>query len=150
MLLLENLTKITKRRKRVGRGRSRGVKCGRGKEGQLARSGGRAEIKPSFEGGQMSLCRRIPRRGFNNRQKTLFEIVNLASIAKVFSAEEVVDRNFLAAKGLIKNKARHFVKVLGSCEDLAKMNVVVDAISRTAAASIEKVGGSVQVVNKEG
>lgn len=148
MLLLEKLEKIVKRRKIVGRGRSRGVKCGRGKEGQLSRSGGRAEIKPSFEGGQMSLCRRIPRRGFKNRNKVLFELVNLATVAQKFTAESTIDRVSLIEKGLIKGRSRHLIKVLGTCDGLEKMNFVVDALSRSAFAAIEKVGGTVQVINK--
>jgi large subunit ribosomal protein L15 len=148
MLFLEDLVRIVKNRKRVGRGRTRGRKCGRGNEGQLARSGGRAEIKPSFEGGQMSLCRRLPRRGFINRSKTLFEIVSLPNIVKAFGPGDTVNRTTLLEKGLIKGKSKHLVKVLGPSAELVKMSFVVDAISRSAVESIEKVGGIIQAINK--
>ena len=69
MLQLNNMPSIVKKRKRVGRGGKRGGHCGRGNDGQLCRSGGRSEIRPFFEGGQMPLARRLPCRGFNGFNK---------------------------------------------------------------------------------
>lgn len=143
MFTLDNLSKIVKKRKRVGRGGTRGRKSGRGSKGQLSRSGGRSEIRPSFEGGQMSLIRRLPRRGFNNRGKTLFEIVSLAMVAKKFSVGDKIDRESLIEKGLIKGRAKHLIKILGPVVEIQKMNFFVDAVSDSASKAISLVGGTV-------
>ncbi len=143
MLTLDNLSKIVKKRKRVGRGCSRGRKSGRGSKGQLSRSGGRAEIRPSFEGGQMSLIRRLPRRGFNNRGKILFEIISLAKIAGAFSVGAKIDRDSLIEKGLIKGRVNHLIKILGPVVEVEKMNFFVDAVSASVSKAISLAGGTI-------
>lgn len=143
MFTLDNLSKIVKKRKRVGRGGTRGRKSGRGSKGQLSRSGGRSEIRASFEGGQMSLVRRLPRRGFNNHGKISFEIVSLERIAKAFSANDKIDRESLIEKGLIKGRANHLIKILGPTVEIPKMNFFVDSISGSASKAISLVGGTV-------
>jgi large subunit ribosomal protein L15 len=148
MFALDNLTKISKNRKRVGRGLTRGGTSGRGNKGQKARSGGSSEIKPSFHGGQMSLARRLPRRGFNSRNKVMFEIVSLEKIAKHFVQGDKVDKFTLLEKGLIKGRANFAVKILGPVFDIAKMDFVIDAASDSAVKAIEAVGGTIQLAHK--
>ena len=107
-----NLTDVRKakipRKKKflVGRGESSGLgkTSGRGHKGQWARSG--TSFRPYFEGGQMSIIRRIPKRGFNNKEfKTFFEIVHLSEVAEQFEAGQVVDETSLRAKGLLRRPA---------------------------------------------
>lgn len=148
MFALDSLKKIVKSRKRVGRGGARGKTSGRGSNGQLARSGGRSEIGPDFEGGQMSLCRRLPRRGFVNRNKKLFEVVSLDAISKAFGADAKIDRTSLIDKGLVKGRTNHMVKILGPGVKLEKMSFVVDAISRSASEAISQAGGTVTTPEK--
>ena len=113
MLQLNNLVSLNKKRKRVGRGGSRGGTSGRGHKGQKARSGSHT-LKPFFEGGQMPLSRRLPRRGFVNSFKTEFKILNLDQLEAKFAVGEVVSELTLREKGLIKGKKASFIKVLGS------------------------------------
>ena len=103
----------TRERKRIGRGRGSGTgkTSGRGHKGLKARSGGGA--RPGFEGGQMPLYRRLPKRGFTpHGGKTEFALVNLRDLAARFPADSVVDPDALVAKGLIKKAGRRAVKVL--------------------------------------
>ncbi|MGB8367244.1 MAG: 50S ribosomal protein L15, partial [Candidatus Babeliales bacterium] len=98
MFRLENLVPLGKKRKRVGRGGSRGGTSGKGHKGQKARSGG--GIAPAFEGGQMPLHRRLPKRGFTNaRFKKVIEIVNLKHLDKIFNEGETVSKKILIEKG---------------------------------------------------
>ncbi len=145
-MLLNNLEKIVEKRKRVGRGGKRGRYSGRGKEGQKSRTGSTSEIKAYFEGGQMPLVRRIPRRGFTNPFKREFKLVNLADLESSFANGETVTKDTLCAKGLVKGKGAYLIKVLGTGALTKKLTVNVNAISQTASEAIQKAGGSVQLI----
>ncbi len=133
------------RRKLLGRGESsgHGKTSGRGGKGQSARSG--SSIRIGFEGGQMPLARRLPKRGFNNaRFKISFQPINLAAL-NAFEDGAVVDRTSLLAVGLINTRAPG-IKVLGNGELKKKLTVKAAAFSAKARAAIEKLGGQVEVV----
>lgn len=131
--------------KRLGCGESSGhgkTSC-KGNKGQKARSGSGTRV--GFEGGQMPLHRRLPKRGFNNINfKTKVEVVNLSQIEKAFNDGDTVNEDSLRAAGLI-NRACEQVKVLGLGEITKKLTLVVDTISASAKEKVEKAGGSVQV-----
>jgi large subunit ribosomal protein L15 len=131
--------------KRLGCGESSGhgkTSC-KGNKGQKARSGGGP--RPGFEGGQMPLHRRLPKRGFNNINfKTKVEVVNLAQLDKAFNDGDTVNEEALRKAGLI-NRACDQVKVLGLGEISKKLTLVVDTISASAKEKVEKAGGSVQL-----
>lgn len=136
----------TKNKKRVGRGQGSGRGCtsGKGNKGQNARSGG--GVRPGFEGGQMPLFRRIARRGFSNHDfKRPVTVINLRDLAE-FKAEEIVNKETLIKRGLIK-KNTLFVKLLSKGEIATKLTISVDRISQKAKEKIEKAGGSVAVTN---
>ncbi len=127
--------------KRLGSGESsgKGKTSGKGHKGQKARSGG--SIRLGFEGGQMPLIRRVPKRGFNNAHfKTLWAIVNLDSLNR-FDNGAAVDENALLEAKLIR-KPFEGVKILASGELTKKLSVVADKASAAAKAAIEKAGGS--------
>ncbi len=131
------------RRRRVGRGESSGLgkTCGKGHKGQKSRSG--ASIRPSFEGGQMPLARRLPKKGFNNAQfKTNYAIVNLSDLEAKFSDGDDVNEETLRACGLVKGVCDG-VKVLGNGELTKKLSIAVDKVSGAAQEKIEKAGGSI-------
>jgi large subunit ribosomal protein L15 len=131
------------RRRRVGRGESSGLgkTCGKGHKGQKSRSG--ASIRPSFEGGQMPLARRLPKKGFNNAQfKTNFAIVNVSDLEEKFSDDDEVNEESLRACGLVKGVC-DAIKVLGSGDLSKKLTVTADKLSATAREKIEKAGGSI-------
>ena len=133
-------------RKRLGRGIGSGLgkTSGKGHKGQWARSGG--GVRPGFEGGQMPLIRRIPKRGFNNHFRKEYSIVNL-SILESFEAGSVVDINVLAEKGLIKLvKDSVGLKVLGNGTLSKAITVKANAFSASAKEAIEKVGGTVEQI----
>ena len=146
MLQLNNLTAVVKRRKRVGRGRYGGGFCGRGIDGQKARSGAGSELHSSFEGGQKPLMQRVPRRGFCNIFKKEYAIVNLVDLEKHFSAGEKVDRDALITKGLVK-KSQKMVKILGNGKVTKKLIVQVDAMSTSGIEAIKAAGG--EILHKE-
>ena len=134
------------RRRRVGRGESSGLgkTSGKGNKGQKARSG--ASIRPGFEGGQMPLARRLPKKGFNNAQfKTQYAIVNLVDLEIKFADGDEVNEQTLRNVGLIKGTFDG-VKVLANGELTKKLTVTVEKISATAKEKIEKAGGSVAEV----
>ena len=149
MLQLNELTKLKKNGKRIGRGGERGGTSGRGHTGQKSRSGVYGELKPFFEGGQMPLSRRLPTRGFNNRFKKNVKVINLRDLEARFSANDVVNRESLFKIGLIKGKGKYYVKVLGNGELTKPLDVQVDAISKSAAMAIEKSGGKLKLTNEE-
>ena len=130
--------------KRLGCGESSGhgkTSC-KGNKGQKARSGGGTRV--GFEGGQMPLHRRLPKRGFNNINfKTKVEVVNLAQIEKAFNDGDTVTEDALRKAGLI-NRACEVVKVLGQGELTKKVIIAVGTISASAKEKVEKAGGSVQ------
>jgi large subunit ribosomal protein L15 len=131
------------RKRRLGRGESSGLgkTSGKGHKGQKARSG--ASIRPGFEGGQMPIARRLPKKGFNNAQfKTQYAIVNLSDLEAKFSDGDQVDEATLRAVGLVKGVCDG-VKVLGNGDLSRKLTVSVDKISAAAKEKVEKAGGSV-------
>lgn len=135
----------TKERKRIGRGigSGQGKTAGKGHKGQKARSG--AKIRPGFEGGQMPLQRRVPKRGFNNIFRTEFATVNVADLDKRFEDGAVVDVDAIVASGLLK-ETLDGVKLLGNGETSKKFDVKLNAFSKTAKAKIEAAGGKAEVM----
>lgn len=136
-----------KTRKRVGRGRGSGLgkTSGRGMNGQNSRTGG--GVPAWFEGGQMPLIRRIPKRGFTPLTRTVYQVVNLESLAS-FEAGSTVTPADLASKGLVKDPDG-LVKVLGKGEISQKLQVSAHAFSASAKEKIEKAGGSAAVVSSK-
>ncbi|MBE6839777.1 MAG: 50S ribosomal protein L15 [Ruminococcus sp.] len=130
--------------KRVGRGHGsgNGKTAGKGHKGQNARSGGGVRI--GFEGGQMPLARRIPKRGFNNIFATKYSIINVSDLNK-FTDGTVVDTELLVAAGLVK-KINDGVKVLGNGELTAKLTVKAAKFTQSAIEKIEKAGGKAEVM----
>ena len=136
----------TTSKKRLGRGIGSGLgkTSGKGHKGQWARSGG--GVRPGFEGGQMPLIRRIPKRGFNNHFKKVYSIVNL-SVLENFEANSVVDMEVLNEKGLIKvMKDCVGLKVLGNGTLTKAITVKAKAFSASAKEAIEKAGGTVEQI----
>jgi large subunit ribosomal protein L15 len=136
----------TKTRKRVGRGSGSGLgtTAGKGHKGQKARSGG--QTKPGFEGGQMPLTRRLPKRGFNNKMfTTVYEIVNLYQIEEKFNNGEVVNRDTLIEKGLVKGN-KDGIKVLAVGDLTKKLTFEVNKLSSSAEEKIKAAGGEVKIL----
>lgn len=135
----------TKERKRIGRGAGsgQGKTAGKGHKGQKARAG--RGMRAGFEGGQMPLQRRVPKRGFNNIFRTEMAIVNVAAIDKAFEADETVTIDALIEKGLVK-KVLDGVKVLGNGEITKALTVQANAFSETAKQKIEAAGGKAEVI----
>ena len=129
-------------RKGRGHGTGNGKTAGRGHKGQKARSGGGVRI--GFEGGQMPLARRVPKRGFNNVFAKPLESVNV-SVLDRFEDGDVVDANALLVKGIL-SKCRYGVKFLGEGEVSKKLTVKAAAFSATAKEKIEAAGGKAEVV----
>ena len=135
-----------KPRKRVGRGDSSGLgkTAGRGEKGQKSRTGSR--IRPFFEGGQIPLFRRLPKRGFKNADRVVYALVNLSVIESNYQAGEVVDLESLHAKKLL-GKGETIVKVLANGEITKAVTVKAAKFSAAAAAKIQAAGGTVEVVD---
>ena len=131
-----------KKRRGRGPGSGQGKTGGRGHKGQKARSGG--GIPPWFEGGQMPLNRRLPKRGFTNIFKKSYQLVNLDDLEARFEADAKVDAEALAAAGLIKYADRP-VKLLGRGALGKALQVEVDKASKAAQAAVEAAGGAVTV-----
>ena len=143
-------TKETKKRLGRGIGSGKGKTSGRGVKGQKSRSG--VAIK-SFEGGQMPLYRRLPKRGFNPIKREKIAIINLDKIqrlieTKKISIETTVNIDLLK-KNKIINKSSRKVKVLGAGEIKDKINLSVDFISKSAKEKLEKIGGTINIKPKE-
>ena len=131
--------------KRVGRGSSSGLgtTAGKGNKGQQSRSGGKTYV--GFEGGQMPLYRRIAHKGFSNYPfKKEYVCINVELLDAKFDDGATVDKAALAEKGFLSLKSNPLVKILGNGEVTKKLNVVVDKVSESAKAKIEKAGGSVK------
>ena len=130
--------------KRKGRGHAtgNGKTAGRGHKGQKARSGGGTRI--GFEGGQMPLARRIPKRGFNNIFAKPLEAINVSALDKFDDGAEV-DANALLDAGVL-SQCRYGVKILGNGEITKKLTVKASAFSETAKQKIEAAGGKAEVV----
>jgi len=132
--------------KRLGRGIGSGLgkTSGKGHNGQWARSGG--GVRPGFEGGQMPLHRRIPKRGFNNKWATTYCIINLSQLASV-PAGTVVDYEYVIANKLTKEvKNNAGLKVLGNGELTNAITVKAAKFTESAKLAIEKVGGTAEIV----
>ncbi len=131
--------------KRIGRGHGsgQGKTAGKGHKGQKARSGG--SIRPGFEGGQMPLQRRMPKRGFNNIFADEFATVNVSELEKRFEDGAVVDAAALIACGAIKD-AKDGVKILGNGELTKKLTVKAVKFTASAQEKIEKAGGKAEVM----
>ena len=134
----------TKEAKRIGRGHGsgNGKTAGKGHKGQKARAG--RGIRAGFEGGQMPLQRRVPKRGFNNIFATKFAIVNVSDL-EVFESGAVIDTQALQDKGLVK-KAYDGVKVLGNGNLSKAVTVKASAFSESAKSKIEAAGGKAEVI----
>lgn len=124
-----------------GHGSGNGKTAGKGHKGQLARSGHK---KPGFEGGQMPLYRRLPKRGFTNRNTKLVAYVNVEKLNK-FEDGAVVDIQTLVEAGAVKNRF-DAVKILGNGDLTKKLTVKANAFSEGAKAKIEAAGGNVEVI----
>ncbi|MCR3954740.1 MAG: 50S ribosomal protein L15 [Gudongella sp.] len=136
----------SKARKRLGRGIGSGTgkTSGKGHKGQNARSGG--GVRPGFEGGQMPLFRRMPKRGFTNIFQTVYAIVNLEDLNR-FEENTVVTPELLFEEGVVKKgKAKDGVKILGDGELNVKLTVQAHKFSKSAAEKIEAAGGKVEVI----
>lgn len=143
---LKSAEGATKAPKRVGRGIGSGTgkTSTRGHKGQWARSGG--GVRPNFEGGQMPLTRRIPKRGFNNKRFAHdYSVVNIGEL-NVFGNGAVVNAEMLVSKGIISNIAPYGLKVMGDGKLEKKLTVQAAKFTKTAKEAIEKAGGSVEVL----
>ncbi len=142
---LKNTPGAKKSRQRVGRGDSSGWgrTCGRGEKGQKSRSG--ATSRPHFEGGQIPLFRRLPKRGFKSRNRIDYALINLSTLEKNFSAGDVVDMDALNEKHLL-GKAETSLKILGNGDLTIALTVKANKFSATAQEKIEKAGGTCEVV----
>ena len=151
MTTLNNTTQVKIKKMRVGRGigSGKGKTSGRGMKGQKSRSG--VAIK-SFEGGQMPLFRRLPKRGFNPIKKEKIAIINLGKIqslldAKRINSETKIDLDLLKKANII-NKSYKKIKILGSGEIKDKIDVNVDFFSKSAEEKLKKIGGSITLKKK--
>ena len=145
MTKLNSLQSLVKKRKRIGRGGSRGGTSGKGNKGQKARSGG--SIGHVFEGGQMPLSRRLPKRGFSNAPfKVTYALVNLDYLNTHFSNGDTVTKAVLVEKGAVSKN--ELVKILGRGTLEKQLTVEADALSRSAQDAIEKRGGKVQLTRE--
>jgi large subunit ribosomal protein L15 len=133
----------------VGRGHSSGIgkTCGRGRKGQYARQG--TSFRPYFEGGQMPMVRRLPKRGFNNAVfKADYEVVNVGQLEKLFAAGETVDEAALRARGLIRRDCDG-VKILGDGALAKKLTVRAHLFTKQAEQKISKAGGTAEKLAAE-
>jgi large subunit ribosomal protein L15 len=136
----------TKEKKRLGRGRGsgKGKTSGKGVKGQKARPGHHG-ARFAFEGGQMPMPRRVPKRGFTNRNRVDVFPINVSLLETVFEAGESVDIDVLRAKGIIP-KSVDTIKILGEGELTKKLTVKAHRASATAKDKIEKAGGSIEIL----
>tara|TARA_A100001388_G_C28534609_1_gene387293 strand:+ start:64 stop:513 length:450 start_codon:yes stop_codon:yes gene_type:complete len=149
--MLNNLKKIKQKKLRVGRGigSGKGKTCGRGVKGQKSRSG--VAIK-SFEGGQMPLYRRLPKRGFNIITRKKIGALNLAEIQSFIQSKKIkstdkIDLALLKKLNIIKKKYKK-LKVLGKGEIKEKLNLEVNYLSNSAKSKLEKTGSNIKIINK--
>ena len=149
MIELNNRLKINKSKIRVGRGigSGKGKTSGRGHKGQKSRSG--VAVK-SFEGGQMPLYRRLPKRGFNSQKKKNTAVINLSLIQDFYERKVLDEKNPLSLKNLIDkkiiNKKFSKLKILGKGEIKKKISVSANFSSKQAKAKIEKAGGTLNIL----
>ncbi len=156
MFELSNLQPAGKKRKRVGRGGCHGGTSGKGHKGQNARSGGGTRL--GFEGGQMPLHRRLPKRGFTNaRFSKDISIVNIGQLDSRFNDGDTISLDSLVGSGLVKPKKsesrlvknRTMIKILGNGELSKKLIVKAHLFSKSARDAIEKAGGQIEVLQVE-
>jgi large subunit ribosomal protein L15 len=136
----EGATRAPKRKGR-GTGSGNGTTAGRGMNGQNSRSGG--GVRLGFEGGQMPLYRRLPKRGFNNKWATVYTTINVEDLNR-FEAGTVVTQEVLEAAGIVK-QVKDGIKVLGNGELKVALTVVADKFSGSAVEKIEAAGGKAEV-----
>lgn len=136
----------TKNRKRIGRGSGSGwgKTSGKGQKGQKSRSGG--GVRPGFEGGQMPLARRLPKRGFKNHFAKDYTSVNVGSLEGHFEAGTKIDAAMLKEHGIISRIGRDGIKVLGGGDLTVALTVEAAKFTATAQAKIEGAGGTVQAI----
>ena len=151
MITLNTTSKVISKKMRVGRGigSGKGKTSGRGVKGQKSRSG--VAIK-SFEGGQMPLYRRLPKRGFNPIRKIRIAKINLEKIQtfidkKVISSSDIINAKLLKELKIINRNSQQ-LKILGTGEIKIKINIEADLISKSAKEKLEKIGGSILIKNK--
>lgn len=132
--------------KRLGRGTGSGLgkTSGKGHKGQWARSGG--GVRPGFEGGQITLMRRLPKRGFNNKFKKDFTVINVCDL-NAFEDGTTVDLKLLISSGTVKKVREYGLKVLGDGELTKKLTVRASKFTKSAIEKIEKAGGKAEVAN---
>lgn len=132
-----------KKRKRVGRGESSGSgkTSGRGHKGQMSRSG--AKKRSWFEGGQMPLARRLPKKGFNPPKRTVYQVINIRDLNR-FEEGQDIDFQAMRENGLISRKLP--VKLLANGELRVKVNIKVNAASKSAVEKVEQQGGKVEII----
>ncbi len=155
MFQLEKLKPLVKKRKDIGRGGKRGQTSGKGHKGQKARSGGSPRL--GFEGGQMPLHRRLPKRGFSNANfKKIMEIIDLSSLDSLFNNGDAITRDLLIEKGALKVKksqqtfrSSFKLKILANGQLTKQLTVYADAFSKNALKAIQEAGGTAHVVKGE-
>lgn len=132
-------------RKRLGRGIGSGLgkTAGRGHKGQRARKSG--NVRPGFEGGQMKLYMRLPKRGFTNMFRVDYNVVNLDQLERFFNTGDFVTKETLKTRGLIRYEAKP-VKLLGRGKITKSLQVSIDRVSQTAQEAVEKAGGKLNIV----
>ena len=135
-----------KEAKRLGRGIGSGLgkTSGKGHKGQWARSGG--GVRPGFEGGQMPLIRRIPKRGFNNKFKKVYSIVNICDLEDRFEGGQEITAQLLLESGVLSKVEPYGIKVLGNGELTKSFTVKAKKFSKSAVEAIEKAGGKAEVL----
>ena len=151
MSTLNNLTSVKIKKMRVGRGigSGKGKTSGKGHKGQKSRSG--VSLK-GFEGGQMPLHRRLPKRGFNNNFRKQFNVINLVKLQhllekKIINKNDEITVDFLLKKKIIK-KAMNGIKILGKGDIKEKINIKATKVSKVAKKKIEKIGGQIELIKK--
>ena len=151
MTNLNSTLQVKVKKMRVGRGigSGKGKTSGRGVKGQKSRSG--VAIK-SFEGGQMPLYRRLPKRGFNPLKKEKIAIINLSKISELIEKKKINEKEKVSLDALKKvnilSKSYKKIKILGTGEIKFKINLVADFVSKSAKVKLEKIGGAVILNNK--
>ena len=136
---------LKKRRKRVGRGEGSGMgkTCTRGHKGQSSRTG--ATSRPYFEGGQIPLCRRLPKRGFKSRNRKEYHLINVRTLEDLFEANAVIDVTILKDKGLLP-KSELPLKVLADGDISKSLTIKADKFSAKAKSKIEAAGGTCELI----
>ena len=134
----------TKKRKGRGPGSGNGTRAGRGQDGQNSRSGG--GVRPGFEGGQMPLFRRLPKRGFKNINRKEYETINVCDLDIFEDGTEITPELLFENKILNKNKAKAGIKILGDGEITKKLTVKAHKFTKSAEEKITAQGGKAEVI----